>query len=278
MNAVKQGAPPTAPPAVLVPQATANAALQAAARQVVALLRAIPNANIPVPRSEWTVAETAIHLVAGTRVYLGCARGEGSPVADLAALPAMNAQLFREFPTRDATALAALLDEAVAAFVAATAPARGDEPISWHMGYPLPLAAMTSILVGEFLVHGYDMARATHRPWRIAPAHARCAIAGLASVLPLAVDSVAARGVDVRYEIAVRGGPRFVCHFQGGGLRVEPPTAGSVDCRLAVEPVPYLLVAYGRCSQWPAILRGQMRAGGRKPWLAFGFKRLLRQV
>ncbi|HLH23551.1 MAG TPA: hypothetical protein VK066_13600 [Chloroflexota bacterium] len=86
----------------------------------------------------------------------------------------------------------------------------------------------------------------------------------------------AARDADVRYEIAVRGGPRFVCHFARGALRVEPPAAGRVDCRLTVAPVPSLLIAYGRAGQWPAILRGQMRAGGRKPWLALRLKRLLR--
>jgi hypothetical protein len=62
--------------ALSVPQADVNAALRVAAAQVVGLLRAIPDANLPIPRSEWTVAETAIHLMAGARVYLRCARGE----------------------------------------------------------------------------------------------------------------------------------------------------------------------------------------------------------
>ncbi len=278
MNAVTPPLSPAAPPIALVSQTAASQALRAAAAQVIALLREVPRGDAPVPRSKWTVAETAIHLVAGTRVYLGCARGEPSPVADLAALPELNARLFREFPTRDPVALAALLDAAAADYLATTAAMAGDEPMPWHMGYPLPLAAMTGLLVGELLLHGYDIARAVRRPWRIEPAHARCAIAGLAGALPLAVDPVASRGLDVRYELAVRGGPRFVCHFRDGALHVEPSGAAQVDCRLAVEPVPYLLIAYGRCSQWPAILRGQMRAGGRKPWLALRFKGLLRQV
>jgi uncharacterized protein (TIGR03083 family) len=277
MNAAVQAPTLTARPPVVLAQATANAALQAAAGQVTALLRALPDGNVPIPRCEWTVAETAIHLVAGTRVYRACARGEGSPVVDLDALPEMNARLFRDFPTRDPPALADLLDAAVAKFVAATERARGDEPIAWHLGYVLPISAMTALLVGEMLLHGYDVARATRRPWSIAAAHARYALAGLAAVLPLAVDAEAARGVTVAYEIRVRGGPRFVCRFDRGSLAVEPAGAGSVDCRLTVEPVAYLLLAYGRTSPWPAILRGQVRAGGRKPWLAFGFQRLLRR-
>jgi uncharacterized protein (TIGR03083 family) len=278
MSTAINAAPLSIQPVVALSQATANAALEAAARQVVALLRQAPDGALPIPRSEWTVAEAAIHLVAGARVYLGCARGEGSPVADLDALPQLNARLFREFPTHDVKTLADLLEAAVAEFVAETAAARGDEPICWHMGYTLPLSAMTALLVGEMLLHGYDMARATRRPWVIEPAHARCALAGLAAVLPLAVDAEAACDVAVAYEIRVRGGPRFICRFAHGALRVEPATAGGADCRISVEPVPYLLVAYGRSGPWPAILRGQMRAGGRKPWLAFRFQRLLRRV
>ncbi|HEY7067454.1 MAG TPA: maleylpyruvate isomerase family mycothiol-dependent enzyme [Chloroflexota bacterium] len=268
----------TTRPAVLVAQAKANTALQAAARDVTALLRALPNGNVPIPNCDWTVAETAVHLCAGTRLYLDCARGESSPVTDLGALPAMNAQLFRDFTERDPATLADLIDEAVAAYVDTTNQARGDEPIAWHLGHVLPLSMLTCILVGEYLVHGYDVARATGRPWTITPAQARYAIAGLSAAMPLAVDPEGARGVDAAYEIRVRGGPRFVCRFRDGALRVERPGPGRVDCRFSVEPVPYLLVSYGRRSQWLDILRGQMRAWGRKPWLAMCFKRLLRQV
>ena len=278
MSIPTNAAPQTLRPAVILPQATANASLQAAASQVTALLRAVPHGNVPIPHSEWMVAEAAIHLVAGVEVYLGCARGEGSPVTDLDALPEVNARLFRDFPTREVQTLADLLDGAVAEFVAATTAASGDEAIPWHVGHALPLSAMTALLAGEMLLHGYDMARATRRPWTIAADHARCAHAGLAAVLPLAVDAEAARDAVAAYEIDVRGGPRFVCRFDHGALRVEPAAAGAVDCRLSVEPVPYLLVAYGRCSPWPTILRGQMRAGGRKPWLAFRFQRLLRRI
>jgi uncharacterized protein (TIGR03083 family) len=278
MTTVLDAGQSVASPAIAVPQAKANAVLRAAAEQVTALLRSVPDGNVPIRRSVWSVAETAIHLVAGTRVYRDCAQGQGSPVRDLAALPDLNARLFREFPIRDARALASLLDEAVEAYVEATAQVRGDEPICWHEGYVLPLSAMTCVLIGEYLVHGYDIARATGQPWTIRPSHARYAIAGLISVFPLAVDTTKARGVDLGFELRVRGGPRAVLRLRDGRLRVERPVGQSVDYRLSVEPVPYLLVSYGRCSQWPAILRGQILTWGRKPWLALGLKRLLRQV
>jgi hypothetical protein len=35
-----------------------------------------------------------------------------------------------------------------------------------------------------------------------------------------------------------------------------------------VDPVGFLLVAYGRSSQWSEIARGRIVAWGRKPWVA----------
>jgi uncharacterized protein (TIGR03083 family) len=278
MSAVRETSQSVARPAIVVPQAEANAVLRAAADQVAALLRCVPDASTPIPHLAWSVAETSIHLVAGTRVYLGCAQGQCSPVRELDALPELNARLFRDFPTREATSLAGLLDEAVEAFLDATAQARGDEEVSWHAGYVLPLSMMTGVLIGELLVHGYDIALATGQPWTIRAGHARYAIAGLVSVLPMAVDATATRGVVLGYELRVRGGPRWVLRFRDGALKVERSAGQPVDFRLTVEPTPYLLVSYGRRGQSAAILRGHIRAWGRKPWLALGVKRYFRRV
>jgi hypothetical protein len=137
---------------------------------------------------------------------------------------------------------------------------------------------MTCILVGELLVHGYDIARALGRPWRIQPGQARVAIAGVTAAMPLAVDTEVARGVQLSYEVRVRGGPRFVCRFEGGALRVERPTGRPVDLCMSVDPVAYLLVSYGRIGQWGPMLRGKTLVWGRKPWAAMQIKRLYRSV
>jgi hypothetical protein len=50
-----------------------------------------------------------------------------------------------------------------------------------------------------------------------------------------------------------------------------------VDCRISADPVAFLLVGYGRVSQWPQIARGKMVAWGRKPWLGVKFRSLLRK-
>ena len=261
---------------VPIDQAKARAALQAATQQVAALVRSIPDPSLRIPNSEWTVGEAAAHMVLGARVYGECATGHESPVTDLGDLAGFNARFIREFPERQAEALAGLLVEAKGAFLTATAGRPGEEPMPWHEGHTLPVSLVTCIALGELLTHGYDIAKALGKPWPIKPQHARLIIAGMAPVLPRFVNEQAARGVRAGYELRIRGGPRFVCRFDDGKLTVEPPSARAVDCHISADPVAFLLVGYGRISQWRPILQGKMVAWGRKPWLAFKFKSLLR--
>ena len=52
-----------------------RSALAAAAGQVAELLRSVPRTDRPVPGSGWTVGETAVHLVVGSRIYTDWATG-----------------------------------------------------------------------------------------------------------------------------------------------------------------------------------------------------------
>jgi hypothetical protein len=47
------------------------------------------------------------------------------------------------------------------------------------------------------------------------------------------------------------------------------------DCVITADPVAFLLVGFGRVPQFSQLLRGKLRAGGRKPWLATTFGTLL---
>jgi putative sterol carrier protein len=47
------------------------------------------------------------------------------------------------------------------------------------------------------------------------------------------------------------------------------------DCVITADPVTFLLIGLGRIPQFPQLLRGKLRAGGRKPWLAGKFGTLL---
>ena len=71
---------------------------------------------------------------------------------------------------------------------------------------------------------------------------------------------------------AVRG---LACESPMGPPLSSRDRVGPVDCHISADPVAFLIVAYGRGSQWPPILRGKITAWGRKPWRAFGLMRLL---
>jgi hypothetical protein len=44
---------------------------------------------------------------------------------------------------------------------------------------------------------------------------------------------------------------------------------------ITADPVAFMLLGFGRITQWSPILRGKLRAGGRKPWLAMRFATML---
>jgi putative sterol carrier protein len=59
------------------------------------------------------------------------------------------------------------------------------------------------------------------------------------------------------------------------GTAVVAAAGPQADCTITADPVAFLLLGYGRIPQWAAVIRGQLRPGGRKPWLALRFGSLL---
>jgi hypothetical protein len=55
--------------------------LRLAFAEVLALLRSEPDVQALTPGGEWTVRETAVHLIVGTRIYTGMANGWAPPSA-----------------------------------------------------------------------------------------------------------------------------------------------------------------------------------------------------
>jgi uncharacterized protein (TIGR03083 family) len=250
-------------------QATRTALLRAA-DDFATLIAGAPDADQPIPSSEWTVGDVAAHVALGSEAYVGYAAGateawvDVSDVAGRSLARSNSARLAAE-PARDLPALAARAQAAVAAVVDATEGRSGDEQVVWN-GVTVSLGAMLGIGLGEYRLHGRDVAKALGRGWTITPADARLILASALPLLPLLVDPAATAGVRASYDLRVRGGTRIGLSVRDGELSMD---AGDrpVDCHVSADPVALLLVAYGRQSQWRPVLTGKLLAWGRKPWL-----------
>jgi hypothetical protein len=146
------------------------------------------------------------------------------------------------------------------------------------VGPSLTVAEMTCVLLVEALVHGYDLAGTLGRPWTIDRAEANLVVAGMLAILPQFVNPAAARGASVAYELRMRDGPKAVVRIRDGALTVDSSAASgaAVDCHISADPAAFLLVGYGRTSQWGPIVRGRLLAWGRRPWQALRFGSFIR--
>lgn len=253
------------------------------------LVRSIPDMAAPIPRSKWNVGQAAAHLVVVFRAFTDAIEGRleywderygVDHLATWARLAAGNERTIGDVADRDdPRALANQLSQGVHSFLAATASRSPDYSFStpWYGETTTRvLGSMTCLVLGELILHCYDIAAGRGSRWTIDPEQARRIISGVfTSQIPLVVDPEAARGVQAVYQIDVRGGPRFVVSFEEGSASVEPVGSRGVDCHLAGDPVSILLFGYGRVDQWPLIARGKLRAWGRKPWLGPKFRKLL---
>ncbi len=263
-----------------------RAALAAAAQRTAELLRSAGGAGTRVRGSEWNVGEVAAHLVVVLRGFTYAARGQLDLVTPHIPSGAAN---FRErltavtsstlalVPDRRPPALAASMDDAVDDFLATTASRSGDEgiPTPWYgSDASLPVSVATSLLLGEQLVHGYDVAKTIGRPWPIGADEALLLIPVLQTMMPLAVRPEAARRAPTLYEIGIRGGPSFLVNVGHGVVAVDRLDSRRPDCKITADPVAFVLLAYGRVNQWRLAATGKLVGSGRKPWLAARMKNL----
>jgi uncharacterized protein (TIGR03083 family) len=273
MNTLDPSQPLVSAAAIPLDLPATRAALEVVGPRLVGLLAAVPDPQAPTRRLAWTLGETSLHIADGPARYADFARGRALPASTIDTGTIFTQHMAAE-PERAPSVLARRLEANLHRYLTETAELPATHPVPFFGGLTIELAAQSAILLGEFVVHGYDVARSIGRPWPIDPAHARLIIAGVTAVMPRYVDPTSAAGHTATYEVRLRGGPRFQVRFDRGTATVGPPQPGAADCRLTVDPVTFLLVMYWRRPQWPGILRGQLRAWGRRPWLGPRFQGL----
>lgn len=248
------------------------------AGRVAALVRGIPQLEVPTKGLDWSLRQTAAHLVAAASLNAQLLAGKIEP-HESSNIAALNEESLAQVDAITPEELADAITKAAADLVAVARTIPAGQTMRWVNGVEQHIGTPLGAVLGEFLIHGFDIARSVGRPWNIRREHAAQVIAALIPVMPMFVHRENAAGFRGSFDIRVRGGVRFVANFDDGILAIQDPseTPGRkrVDCHISADPAALLLVSYGRVNQWGQLARGKMLAWGRKPWLAIKFGRLM---
>ncbi|HEY6645989.1 MAG TPA: maleylpyruvate isomerase N-terminal domain-containing protein [Mycobacterium sp.] len=258
-------------------------ALRVAVARSADMWRNIDKPDAPAPGLQWTAAETAAHVVGDLRDYTqaltrhtgGYMTHANRPTESPSRLSAkVNARHLEEIRERNLSRLADMLGVAADAYLNAAANADLSAEIATPNGLVIGPPTMAALLLGEQLIHGLDISRTAKIRWPIAADDAFLVIPGVLTVAPQYLRPQRAAGVRISFELRMRGGASYRLAVDDGTAVVTAP-GEKADCHIIADPVAFLLLGYGRIGQLSPVLRGQLRPGGRKPWLAMRFGTLL---
>jgi uncharacterized protein (TIGR03083 family) len=250
-----------------------QAALDRGAERVASLLRSAPDGNARVAGLDWSVSDLGAHLINEADRFDRFGRGQTQPLGDVAQI---NADEIASVTERDPAKQADLFLATHAKYMAAAKQHAGSDPYVWFDN-KMEWAEAAGISLGELNVHAVDLARTLGGKARIERDDALNIAYGLMRILPSFVDTEKAKGFTGTFKLKLRGGAPVLLMFRDGVLTVGGGRreADSADCVISADPEAFLLVGYGRSSQWGPILRGKIFASGRKPWLGLKFNSLL---
>ena len=234
------------------------------------LIEEIADTSIPIPGSEWTVREAAVHLASASRIwgkrFTGAEDVPAVPL-DKEILAARFRSMFADNPESDPKKLAEQIRESFGVLMEVIATVAPDRPIAYYAGLRPTVAELCSQFVGEPILHGYDIASAVGVPWQIEPRYAAVAVRSYQRVLcSLSFQPAASVGFEATYRFEVDGIDPFHVRI-AGGTYTPVDAHGSVDCVISTDPATALLVISGRLSQWPAIALGRLNFTGDRPEL-----------
>jgi uncharacterized protein (TIGR03083 family) len=212
-------------------------ALRSASGRFIDLVASLDPADAirKVPRLEWNVAETVAHVL--TVVRRGFADRRRSENA--AATAGLNQTVLEELPERDLGALAELLRADVHTALDVVFPkVPEDRVFPFHGGQMTTMTPALRIVLGEYVVHGYDVAGAIDRPWMITEAESLLLVPG-----ELMSAWVRPDAEEQRFELRLGEHPPIRLDIGPGRLRVSEGSGGEV---IALEPRVFTLAFYGR--------------------------------
>jgi uncharacterized protein (TIGR03083 family) len=236
---------------------------------VIDLVGSASDVSATVPATpRWTVQQTLGHLVTVTPRFAAGPEGLGTWADEPPDLAGINERELSAIGELSVADLKVRLRDAVEDVIRRVGRFGAEPPTyRYHGGEVVVADRALGILLGEFLIHGADVAAALRRPFPIPEDEAALAIDGAVPIASGWVDPVAARGHTATYEIRIRGGGTYTLTFVDGALEARDGPAGSADCRISANPAAFLPVLYRRRSPWRFVPTGGLVAWGRRPWL-----------
>jgi uncharacterized protein (TIGR03083 family) len=221
-----------------------------------------------IPGFDWTVREMAVHLAGGIRRYAALINGEydlSALVIDKEFLDARARSLNADNPETDPKALAEQIRDGLEHFMTVTASIPADTRVAYYAGLRPNVAEVAAALLGEPIIHGYDVASVVGAPWPMEPEWSALTVDTFQKVFfGLTFQPSHAVGLTATYRIDTAGTDPLTVRISDNSYE-EVSATRSVDCTISADPVTAHLLITGRLSQWPAIALGRLTFSGERP-------------
>jgi len=264
---------PVAPPDM----SRALAELPAAMEQFCGLLVHGDDLNVH-SIGRWSASDVAAHVATTLELNVELACGQGSPVDSLDAVPAWSQAALESVVDRTPQALVERIRAAVRQLTTAVDSRDAGSRIPWHTGLLVPISTVPALMVGEAMIHGYDIARTLGRQWSIPTGWAETTLRGMLQGIPLYYLPERAAALRAQIEIRLRGTQtRALFSVANGELRIVETGGARADAHISGEPTALLLFLYGRTGSLRPAVTGRVFVWGRKPLVALRFPGLFRK-
>ena len=229
-------------------------------------LRRVRDPAQPVRRLTWTVCEVATHVAALSRTYRELITGGPAFVLPVARRHEVIADAMRAVPERDLAVLNARITGDLADIADAIDASPDGELGNWYAGTRLALTCLAGLVLGEVLVHGWDIASTTDGDTTLEPNASRLASLAALAPTPLLLNQ---RGRSAVFNVSFRilGHGSTTLRFDKGDAEIVVDSPNRADVSFSADADRLLLWSYGRSGQLRPFLNRSVRLGGRRPWL-----------
>jgi hypothetical protein len=241
--------------------------------------------------SDWTVADTAAHLLSLASYYVTLFDPQAArlPIPGLSGLLSnttvdsvrtTNSVVLSHLRDRDAVRLADDIDSSIAELLDLGLTLDLTATVPWLGDSRVPAAGVLAHIVNEFLIHGRDMARTLRHPWSMPdPESALFFDEFLVGMirndhgrLLETRTPTPARPITVEFRSAHTTPTKLA--LRGRRVTIGGPD-DAPDARVTFRPAAFTLMLFGRRSVAATLLRRDIIPGGPRPWLLPPFLRVV---